>query len=186
MTVVARSATRVLLDTSPFISFAEGGALIPLAQYLGDRAAILLDVANELRRNAAGRFPQLKTLDMLGWPPGEPLSLPPDLLADAEALRRLHSPIGAHETANRGEIATSLVAARVEGAVVVMDDELGKKLCRMRGIDRLSTAQLAAEMVAADALDPTPGFAVFDIATPRDVGQTAFDAAVERAKAALG
>jgi hypothetical protein len=40
-------------------------------------------------------------------------------------------------------------------------------------------------MVAAAAFDPPVGFAVFDIATPSDVGQTAFDAAVERAKAAL-
>jgi hypothetical protein len=54
--VTVARATTVLLDTSPFISFAQAGALIPLAQYLGGRAAILLDVANELRRNAAGRF----------------------------------------------------------------------------------------------------------------------------------
>ncbi len=186
MTVVARSATTVLLDTSALISFAEAGALIPLAQYLGDRAAIVLDVANELRRNAAGRFPQLKTLDMLRWPPGETRSLPPDLLADAEALRRLHSPVGAHEAANRGEIATALLAGRLQDAVVVMDDELGKRLCRMRGVDRLSTAQLTAEMVAAGTFDKASGFAVFDIATPDHVGRPAFDEAVERAKAALG
>lgn len=186
MTVVARSATRVLLDTSPFISFAEGGALIPLAQYLGDRAAIVLDVANELRRNATGRFPQLKTLDMLRWPPGDPLALPPDLLADAEALRRLHSPAETHESANRGEIATALLAARVDDAVVVMDDELGKTLCRMRAVARLSTAQLAAEMVVAGAFDEASGFAVFDAATPAAVGRPAFNEAVARAKAAFG
>ena len=66
-----------------------------------------------------------------------------------------------------------------------MDDELGKRLCRMRGVERLSTAQLVAEMVAADALDPAPGFAVFDTATPDEVGKTAFDTAVGRARAAL-
>jgi predicted nucleic acid-binding protein len=186
VTVVARRATTVLLDTSPFISFAEAGALIPLAQYLADRAAILLDVANELRRNAAGRFPQLKTLDMLRWPPGEPLSLPPELLADAEALRRLHSPAGAHEAANRGEIATVLLAARVQDALVVMDDELGTKLCRMRGVDRLSTAQLAAEMVVAGGFDEDTGFGVFDAATPARVGRPEFSEAVARAKAAPG
>lgn len=184
MISVAGRACRVLLDTSAFISFAEAGALIPLAHYLGDRAAIVLDVANELRRNAAGHFPQLKTLDMLRWPPGEPLSLPPDLLADAEQLRRLNSPVGAHEAANRGEIATALLAGRLR-AVVVMDDELGKKLCRMRGVDRLSTAQVAAEMVAAGALDEPSGFAVFENATPAHVGRPAFDKAVARATEAL-
>ena len=185
MIVVARSATRVLLDTSPFINFAETGALRTLARYLADRAAIALDVDNELRRLAVGRFPQLQNLDRLGWPTGEPLALPPDLLADAEALRRLNSPPGAHEAANRGEIATALLAGRMR-SVAVIDDELGKRLCRMRGIDRLSTAQLAAEMVAAAAFDSASGFAVFDIATPSHVGRPAFDEAVARAKTALG
>ncbi len=185
MTVVARSATRVLLDTSPFISFAEGGALIILAQYLGDRAAIALDVDNELRRLATGRFPALQSLDRLAWPAGEPLALPIDLLADAEDLRRLNSSPGEHEAANRGEIATALLAGRLRVPAVV-DDRLGKDLCRMRGVDRISTAQLAAEMVAFGSFDEASGFAVFDIATPRQVGRPAFDEAVTRAKAALG
>lgn len=185
MTVVARSATRVLLDASPFISFAEGGALIPLARYLEDRAAIALDVDNELRRLAARRFPALQSLDRLAWPPGEPLALPADLLADAEDLRRLNSSPGEHAAANRGEIATALLAGRMRLPAVV-DDQLGKDLCRMRGVDRLSTAQLAAEMVAASALDEASGFSVFDIATPSRVGRPAFDEAVACAKTALG
>lgn len=181
MIPVARTAARVLLDTSPFISFAQGGALFQLAGYLGDRAAIALDVAEELRRNSAGRFPELKTLDMLRWPPGEPLALPPDLLADAADLRRLHSEPGAHEAANRGEIATALLAGRLGDAVVVMDDDLGKRLCRTRGVPRLSAAQLVAEMVVAEALDDRTGLAVFDAATPAGVGREQFEESVRRA-----
>lgn len=181
MIPVARTAARVLLDTSPFVSFAQGGALFQVAGYLGDRAAIALDVAEELLRNSTGRFPELKTLAMLRWPPGEPLALPPDLLADAADLRRLHSAPGAHEAANRGEIATALLAGRLRDAVVVMDDDLGKRLCRTRAVPHLSTARLVAEMVVAEALDDATGLAVFDAATSADVGREQFDEAVRRA-----
>lgn len=184
MIPVARTAARVLLDTSPFISFAQGGALFQLAGYLGNRAAVALDVAEELRRNSAGRFPELKTLGLLGWPPGEPLALPPELLADAADLRRLHSDPGAHEAANRGEIATALLAGRLGDAVVIMDDDLGKRLCRTRGIPRLSTAQLVAEMVVTEALDDATGFAVFDAATRASAGREEFDESVRRASEA--
>jgi hypothetical protein len=64
------------------------------------------------------------------------------LLADAADLRRLHSAPGAHEAANRGEIATALLAGRLGDTVAITDDDLGKRLCRTRGVPRLSTAQL--------------------------------------------
>jgi hypothetical protein len=68
-----------------------------------------------------------------------------------------------------------------------MDDDLGKRLCRTRGVPRLSTAQLAAEMVVAEmvvaeALDDATGFAVFDVATPAGVGREQFDESISRAK----
>ncbi|MDX6690513.1 MAG: hypothetical protein QOG15_1970 [Solirubrobacteraceae bacterium] len=185
MIPIAGRAERVLLDTSVFINFADGGALFQLSAYLADRATVALDVDVELRRNAAGRFPALKTLGMLKWPPGEPLALPPDQLADAEALRRLHSAPGAHEDANRGEIATALLAGRIEGVIVVMDDMLGKQLCRTRGVARLSSAQLSAEMVVVGALDAETGLRVFDVATPARVGKPEFDVAIARARDAL-
>jgi hypothetical protein len=182
---IAGRAERVLLDTSAFINFADGGALFQLSAYLGDRAGVALDVDVELKRNAAGRFPALKTLGMLKWPPDEPLALPPDLLADAEALRGLHSAPGAHENANRGEIATALLAGRIADAVVVMDDALGKQLCRTRSIPRLSSAQLAAEMVVAGALDEDTGLRVFEVATPPGVGKAEFEQALVRAREAV-
>lgn len=185
MIPVAGRAERVLLDTSAFINFADGGALFQLSAYLGRRAAVTLDVDVELRRNAAGRFPALKTLGMLKWPTGEPLALPPELLADADALRTLHSAPGAHEDANRGEIATALLAGRLGDAIVIMDDELGKRLCRTRGVPRLSSAQLVAEMVAGGALDDETGARVFDASTPHGVGRREFENAVERARDAL-
>ena len=186
MIAVASRAARVLLDASAFINFAEGGALFQLAGYLGERAAVTLDVDLEVRRNSVGRFPALKTLTMLKWPGGEPLALPPELLADAEALRRLHATAGVHERANRGEIATALLAGKLGDALVIMDDELGKRLCRTRAVPRLSSAQLAAEMVAAVVLDDQTGLRVFEVATPNGIGRAEFDHAVDRARQALG
>lgn len=185
MTVVTRDAPRVLLDASVIVNFADTGMIIPLARYLGSRAAITLDVDRELRRLAGSSRPALATLDRMRWPPGDPLALPPDLLADAEALRKLNTPPGAHEAANRGEIATALLAARLADATVVMDDALGKRLCKQRGVPRLSSAQLAAEMVAAEAFDEEAGYTVFDEATPAGIGQSEFKSTLEQARAAL-
>jgi hypothetical protein len=65
--------------------------------------------------------------------------------------------------------------------VVVMDDALGKRLCRTRTVPRLSSAQLAAEMVVAGALDETTGSRVFEVATPPSVGKAEFAKALSRA-----
>jgi hypothetical protein len=185
VTVVTRDAQRVLLDASVIVNFADTGMLIVLAQYLGSRAAITLDVDRELRRLAGSSRPALATLDRMRWPAGDPLALPPDLLAEAETLRKLNALAGTHVAANRGEIATALLATRLAGAIVVMDDALGKRLCQRRGVPRVSSAQLAAEMVAAGAFDTEAGYTVFDEATPAGVGRSEFKDALERARAAL-
>jgi len=182
VTPIASGADRVLLDTSVFINFAEAGALFQLAKYLGDRASIVVDVDSEIRRNATGRFPALKTLPLLGWPEGEPLALPPRLLEDAKGLRRLHRQPGQHADSNSGEIATVLMATQLEGVVALVDDRLGKQLCRMRGIPRLSSAQLVIEMMVAEALDEETALRAFDIATPPDVGEPEFQDAVTRSR----
>jgi hypothetical protein len=184
VTATAASAETVLLDTSVIVNFADAGMLIPLAQYLSSRATITLDVDRELRRLAGTSRPELATLDRLKWPAREPIGLPPALLADADSLRKLHRGQGQHEAANAGEISTTLAARIVPNALVVMDDRLGVELCRFRKIPRISTAQLAAEMVAAEALDAEAGFAVYDIATPDGVGRAEFAAALARAREA--
>jgi hypothetical protein len=185
LVTVTRDAERVLLDASVIVNFADGGALIPLTQYLGPRAAITLDVERELNRLAGSSKPALLNLGRLRWPSGEALALPSDLLADAEALRKLNAPADAHELSNAGEISTALLGARLEDTVVIIDDAFGKRLCQTRNVRRLSTAQLVAEMVAASSLDVDAGYIVFDIATPSDVGRPEFTQAVERARTAL-
>ncbi|MBX5441926.1 MAG: hypothetical protein IRZ32_10420 [Solirubrobacteraceae bacterium] len=184
MIPVAAHAERVLLDTSALVSFAQARQLFYLVQYLGQRGSVALDVQVEIERHQVGRFPDLKTLAMLRWPPGGPLALPADLLVDARDLRRLHRQPGEHPDANAGEIATVLLAARL-GALAVLDDRLGRRLARFRGLPFLTTPQLAAEMVATGAIDADMALAVFRAArhsaAPADV-----EAAVAAAREALG
>lgn len=166
-----RDANVVLLDASAIVSFSEGGSLYHLSVYLGERAAITLDVHRELLRLSHSQFPGLRALERLGWPPGAPRALPPDLLEDALQLRKLETDPGAHEHANKGEISTALLAGRLrdDGVVVIMDDRLGRKLLRRRGIAFLTSAQLALEMAAQGALDDDAARAVYAQASPQEL-----------------
>lgn len=184
MTALARDAPTVLFDTSPLVNLGQTGLLLPVVAYIGARGAVTRDVANEIQRNLR-RFPDLRSLTMLRWPPGEPLDLPVHLLADAEGIRKVNAEPGDHPDRNRGEIATALVAHSLGDTLTIMEDRLGKQLCRLRGVPRLSTAQLVAEMVAAGAVGEAEGFKAFDHATPDRAGRPEFDAARDRAAEAL-
>jgi len=176
---------RVLLDTSVLVSFGQAGQLFQLVQYLGERGSVVLDVEVEVRRLAAGRFPDLKTLALLRWPPGGSIALPTHLLADARDLQRTRSRPGAEPAENRGEIATVLLAQH-QGALAILDDRLGRDLARFRGLPYLTTPQLAAEMVVAGATDEELALRVFAAATSQPVGPQDVAEAVARARTALG
>jgi hypothetical protein len=62
-----------------------------------------------------------------------------------------------------------------------MDDDWGAQLGREKhGLDIMSTARLALEMVAVGAISEKMGFRVFDNATPDDVGRERFSEALGR------
>jgi hypothetical protein len=82
-------------------------------------------------------------------------------------------------------VSTVLMAQHLGRELVPLDDGDGKKLARARGVPRLSTAMLAAEMVACNAIGEPEGFSVYDAATPDHVGQAEWLKALERAAAAL-
>lgn len=181
MTPLARDAPRVLFDASPLVNLGQCGLLFQLVQYIGSRGAVTRDVHNELVRNSR-RFPDLKALGMLRWPPGEPLDVPADLISDVEAIRKLNTEEGANPDKNRGEVATALVAARLGDTLAVMEDRLGKRLCQMRNVPRLSTAQLVAEMVASGIVGEPEGLPAFEHCTPDGTGKIEFDLAVVTAR----
>lgn len=185
--IVTRSYARVLFDSSAIITFVEAEEVYRLTTYVDAKGAITLDVEQELLRLSQTRFPGLIALtkERLGWPPGDALALPPDLLQEAEDIRRAELAPGAHEDRDRGEVSTALMTQHMGNAVAVMEDAFGKKICARRRVPRMSTAQLAAEMVAAGALDVESGFAVYDRATPAHVGRSEFESAVDEAQREL-
>jgi hypothetical protein len=178
-------AAKVLLDATALFYFCDGGQVINLAGYLGQRGYVTLEVEEELRRNSV-RYTDLKTLQRMNWPPeGNKLELPAELKRELlDILRGLRKP-GEHPMTNAGEVSTVLMAEYLGGELVVLEDRDGKKLAARRKVPRLSTAMLAAEMVAAGHLGESDGFAVYDAATPPNVGQPEWRTALGRARAAL-
>jgi hypothetical protein len=77
------------------------------------------------------------------------------------------------------------MAEHLGGELVVLEDADGKRLAARRGVPRLSTAMLAAEMVAVEFFGEDEGFRVYDAATPADVGEDEWKAALSRARAEL-
>lgn len=182
----ARGAALVLLDASPFYRFCEAQLLPDLAAYLRDNAVVTPEVAVELRRGARAKAHLgLRYLELTGWP-AETAALPPHLQREfldySRAARQNDDPPSKHA----GEISTVLMAAHLGAGVAVIDDLFGKRLARDRGVARLSTAQLVAEMVAERALADDDGFRVFDLSTPASAGREAYERACTRALSSGG
>lgn len=177
---------RVLFDSSAIITFVQAGEIYRLSTYIGAKGAVTGDVHRELMRKSQTNLPDLVALLNLRWPPGEPLALPIPVAQEAIDLQKATLADGDHPNKNLGEFSTALMTEHLGNAVAVIDDGDGKAVCRARNIARASTAQLAAEMVAAEALDEEAGFGVFDLATPPQVGHHEFFEAVDRARHALG
>jgi len=178
-------AVAVLLDSSPFFRFCEGGQVINLARYLGERAYITLEVRDELRLNTP-TYRDLKTLQLMRWPPEDnELELPSHLKQELrDILRGIQKPAD-HPLRHAGEISTVLMGQHRGGELIVLEDKDGKALALKRGVPRLSTAMLAAEMVAVGAITEPEGYGVYDAATPPHVGKSEWAAARARARAAV-
>jgi hypothetical protein len=185
VTRYTHGAKKILLDSSPFFYFCEGGQVINLAGYLGKRAHITLEVDDELRRNST-QYIDLKTLHRMNWPPEDnKLELTAPLKQELlDILRAIQKP-GDHPLKNAGEISTVLMAQHLGGELVVLEDHEGKALALKRRVPRLSTAMLAAETVAVGAIGKPEGFAVYDAATPPPVGNAEWTDALARAGAAV-
>ncbi|MGB7160175.1 MAG: hypothetical protein WBD40_19060 [Tepidisphaeraceae bacterium] len=178
-------AAKVLLDAGPFFRFCDGGQILNLAQYLGQRAFITLEVKDELERNAQ-TYVDLRTLQLARWPSeNNELELPTALKQELRDLARGLQVAGDHPNMHFGEISTVLMAEHLGGELILLDDNDGKRLARARNVPRLSTAMLAAEMVACNAIGEPEGFKVYDAATPDGIGQNQWLNALARAAAVV-
>ena len=176
--IVARHARVVLLDASVPHRFCDARLLPELITYLAQNAWVTPEVDGELRRSARSEtYASLRLLEHAGWPKVTepmPLALRPEY---SDLLRAAQQP-GDKPGKHAGEVTTVLMAQHLGAEVVVIDDQFGKALARRREIPRLSTAQLALEMVVEGHLAEDEGFAVFDCSTPADAGRSDYERAV--------
>jgi hypothetical protein len=171
-------ATLVLLDVSVAHRFCEAQLLPDLIRYLRDPGCATPEVLSELQHSARGqRYAGLRLLEHTGWPKVSG-ALPPELRREYWDLKRAAQQPGDPPEKHIGEITTVLMAAHLHADLVIVDDRFGKALARRKGLARLSTAQLALEMVCDEHLTEEEGFTVFDRATEEGIGRERYSQAL--------
>ncbi len=188
--MLSRTARHVLLDASPLCRFAECSLVEPLRAYLGQRARITREVRRELLRLAEqGAFSSLaehlrpQAGETRGAWPKATKPIPDALKPGFANLLALKHALGEHDWEHSGEIATVLIAEHRRVDLVLIDDGWGKSLAKARGLQVMSTARLAQEMVVSNGLSEDDGFLVFDAATPDSVGRDRFEAGISSLRA---
>jgi hypothetical protein len=155
MPQLAGDAERLLLDTGPFMRFAEAQQLTALLTWLGGGAhgMMVQQVFNELwglSNDHPGLAPWKEAA--VARPPV--LSLDAGLAGEVADVRNALRKAGDPPKKHLGEAATIVAALHNEGALVVMDDADGKSYARAQGLMVISTAQLSAELAARRCLVP--------------------------------
>jgi hypothetical protein len=175
--------SRVVLDAGPFFRFGSTGPLLDLIKYLGTKAAISREIEEEVLRNALKpKYAFLRVVQLLR-PPIDAIDLSPKGAEELRDRARAASRPGDHPNKHKGEISSVLLAVELAPAIVVCDDDLGKRLAKKKEVPRLSTPQLAAEMVAVGELSYEAGEAVF-VATAGNADPRHFRNTVREARAA--
>lgn len=180
-----RDAEVVVVDAGPFFRFGDTGLLTDFVAYLDGKTRLSREVERELLRNAENDdYAFLRLLGHLS-PPLEVVDLSPQGLEElTDRVSAARNPSD-HPDEHKGEIATVLVAVELGQALVLCDDRLGKGLAKQKACPRLSTVQVAAEMVAAGAISHQRGIDVFSVSAGGTAPQH-FANAVKQAEAALG
>jgi hypothetical protein len=172
----------ILGDTGPFCRLAEAGEphLDIAADYLKPRLQIVMDVQRELRRRAAMPVhARLHRLAQLGVPERDPITITDKyMLERIEEIvegRRRRKP--GHADADRGEVATALVAGAMR-VPILMDDGWGKRFAISQGVRVFTTQDLAVELAATQTLTSRFAYGNFRIVYA-DATRPDFDHRVE-------
>jgi hypothetical protein len=169
----AAQAELVLLDASVPHRFCDAQLLPELIRYLRDNARVTPEVQDELRRNARREdYAGLRLLERANWPSPTDV-LPPEMRVEFEHIRRAVQQLGDPPERHIGEISTVLMAQHLGADLVIMDDDLGKRLVRKKRLSRISTAQLVLEMVVEGALDEAQGLIAFNLSS-NSAGEAVF------------
>jgi hypothetical protein len=167
-----RGALVVLADATAPYAFCSVGAGRALIDYLGPCLVVARDVLGELRRNQP-RCPGLRTF--IEWAEAAEALRVHDLTlehaVEVADLLRLYQLPGEHPREHLGEVATVYAAIELQEAgrspLVCVDDQLGKKLCRGRGLDFADTPALLVEMVCEGVLDERLGQRIWQALFPQ-------------------
>lgn len=174
---------RVFVDAAAFRYFAQTECCTALNNYLGDKLRITLDVETELRRAPESEIKLLTLVD--NWPPGGAVQLPARVNDEARRIIRLSQDEGDHPNKNAGEV-TTVMAAEVDGeALVIAEDRLAKRESRKRGVRRLSTVELVAEMVVTGHLPEDTARSIIDRCLgdrPDDKRETIWQSTLRRSR----
>jgi hypothetical protein len=163
--VEAARARLLLLDATVPHRFCDAQLLPQLIRYLPSNAWITPEVEDELRRSARSyAYAGLLLLERAGWPQTTAV-LPPPVRKEFELTRRAVQQPNDPPEKHIGEIATVLMAADLKADLVILEDDLGKRLAKKKGLTRISTAQLALEMVEYGALTDAEGLVLFDLSS---------------------
>jgi hypothetical protein len=184
-------ADLVLADSSTFLHFCRERKLRELTAYLASNGRWTLDVQEEVRRlsllvdrrTRRPKYPGLQDLSRLGWPPAPALELSAHQLLEASRIRKEWESDTRHPKADRGEIATVLIAESLGQKLVIIDDGRGCALAETRAkpVPHRQTSHMAAEMVAAGALDEKAGKRIF-VAVYKGLTERHFTNALTRYK----
>ena len=177
----AHRASKLMLDTSPVRRFAEAGLIHEMQAFLGEKAYAPSPVLQELR-DISDKFKDIDAVLKAKWPKPAP-QVEQRVLDDIFRLQKRYRPPARSDDprVNLGEIAAVQMAIHLGFPLLVADDELAAKLSRLK-LGRISTAMLAAEMVALGHLDENQGWNVWDSATPDDADHDDYERAASRAR----
>lgn len=178
----------MILDTSVLRRFSEASQLHALMGFLKKSAYVTDAVRDELDHVVGSSIPGTQELTLIlthaNWP--ITIATPQELWPTVLRIKAEFDTIGDAPSRHMGEITTVLVAVEANIDLAAIDDRGGKALASARGLPTISTAILAAEMVARGVLKTAEGFSVYDLATPEGVGARHFANAIDRVREELG
>jgi hypothetical protein len=178
----------VVADASPVRVFVDAGAQRALADHLGARVRITVDVQRELD-DAARSVPGLRLL-LRDWPPTDPVELPAELMQKAADILGFITDDSRPSLQDVGEVTSVLLAERLRATgecrqpVLLLDDvRHGKNLARPRRLGVVDMPALIVEMVCAGAMSRELGRKVWRAAFSAPSKWASFD---ERLRQACG
>jgi len=149
---------RFIFDSSPLSAFARAGRLDLLAGRYADRAMWTVEVRAEIARGSKA-YPPLRGVLAARWL-GDPVRLTDP--ADLQEIQRIRWALGGKSSRPRQHLgeASTIVLARREDAVAVLDDRDARRLARALGLHFIGTLGIIRAITREGLLDANEAWAI--------------------------